>query len=110
MQAAEEPNAFEKAMRQVTGNEDYRFGDLTRETVGAVNERVVETVSDLSGKNASEYEFGDISRKAIANLAGKERFEDCSRAPIKPGSYLPSLVWWSPYTRFRRSAVVRQVR
>ena len=43
---------IEDTVRTVTSNPEYRFGDLTK---GAI--------SELSGKDASEYQFGDISKR-----------------------------------------------
>ena len=43
---------IEDAVRTVTDNPDYQFGDLTK---GAIKE--------LSGKDMEDYEFGDISKR-----------------------------------------------
>ncbi len=58
------PNLFELGMRAATGNENYRFGDITKQTI-----------TDLTGKDIEQYEFGDITKRAIANFTGKEEYE-----------------------------------
>ena len=66
---------FEDAVRTVTSNPEYRFGDMTK---GAI--------SELSGKDYDEYQFGDISRRfageaqdnvksAVKGITGKEEYE-----------------------------------
>ena len=60
--SAEDPNLFEQGMRAVTGNEDYKFGDLTKN----VTATAVET---LSGKTIDEYEFGDITKRFASEAA-----------------------------------------
>lgn len=64
---------FEDAVRGVSGNDEYRFGDITRAAV-----------TNLTGKSAEEYEFGDITRKAVTGITGKEgyAFGDISRAAL----------------------------
>ena len=44
------PNAFEDAMRKLTGDEEYRFGDLTKKTVAAGEDAIKGTLSELTGK------------------------------------------------------------
>ena len=48
-------------MRAVTGNEDYKFGDLTKNATATA-------VETLSGKTIDEYEFGDISKKLFGDM------------------------------------------
>ena len=57
---------FEDAVRTVTGDKSYQFGDLTKRTV-----------SDLTGKNLAEekYEFGDITKNML-NKAGQMALKD----------------------------------
>jgi hypothetical protein len=55
----------EDAVKAATGNQDYKFGDMTR---GVVKE--------LSGKEAEDYRFGDISKRLAAQAAGKEDPDD----------------------------------
>ena len=55
--------AVEGAVRTVTGDNDYKFGDITKRTI-----------KDLTGKEASEYEFGDVTRKAVTSFTGKEDY------------------------------------
>ena len=54
---ADGPNLFEKGMRKVTGDDSYRFGDLTKKGI-----------ENLSGKDLDEYQFGDITKR-LANEA-----------------------------------------
>ena len=56
---------IEDAVKAATGNEEYRFGDMTR---GAVKQ--------LSGKTMEEYNFGDITKRFAAEAAGKESADD----------------------------------
>jgi hypothetical protein len=50
---------FESLVQQVTGDETYHFGDLTKQAL-----------SDLTGKNVSQqgYQFGDISKNLAATV------------------------------------------
>ncbi|KAG7357522.1 hypothetical protein IV203_002210 [Nitzschia inconspicua] len=51
---------------------DYEFGDITRE----VNNQRKAWVEDFLGKEAAEqYQFGDITKKAITNFTGKDKYE-----------------------------------
>ena len=88
--------AFENTVRSVTGDEDYKFGDWTR---GKVRE--------LSGKELEEYQFGDITKKAVSTFTGKEEYEfgdltraalsktDQALADVRDGYFneLPSALW-----------------
>merc|ERR1719446_627365 len=75
------PNAFEDAMRKLTGDEEYRFGDLTKKTVAAGEDAIKGTLSELTGKDADVYQFGDITKMAVTSFTGKEEynFGDISR-------------------------------
>mmetsp|Transcript_26378 Transcript_26378/g.79103 ORF Transcript_26378/g.79103 Transcript_26378/m.79103 type:complete len:293 (+) Transcript_26378:139-1017(+) len=69
----------EGLIRSATGNQDYKFGDLTKGTVEATvraatgdeqyqfGDMTKSAIESLSGKAASEYEFGDITRKALTD-------------------------------------------
>ena len=51
---------------------DYEFGDISRE----VESRRVDWVRGFLGDEAAtEYEFGDITKKALSNFTGKEEYE-----------------------------------
>lgn len=80
-----------------TGKESYEFGDLTKEVSKRVRDRVEEFtgkpyqfgdiskaveerrrawVSDFLGEDAAKnYEFGDITKKALAKLTGKDEYQ-----------------------------------
>ena len=78
--ASDDANPFENAMRKLTGDEDYKFGDLTRSTLDGAGKATRSTL-DGAGKALTgdeDYEFGDITKKAVtsakegvASLAGK---------------------------------------
>jgi hypothetical protein len=53
--------AFEGAVKKLTGNDEYKFGDITKKAV-----------TDLTGKDPAEYEFGDITKKAVSDFTGKD--------------------------------------
>uniref|UniRef100_A0A7S4R085 Uncharacterized protein n=1 Tax=Ditylum brightwellii TaxID=49249 RepID=A0A7S4R085_9STRA len=51
---------------------EYEFGDISRE----INNRRKEWVTDFLGAEAAEnYEFGDITKKALSNFTGKDTYE-----------------------------------
>ena len=60
--SAEDPNLFEQGMRGLTGNKDYKFGDLTKNATATA-------VETLSGKTIDEYEFGDITKRFASEAA-----------------------------------------
>ena len=49
-------------VRSYTGKEDYKFGDLTEETVHR-----------LTGKD--DYKFGDLTKGALKSVTGKEQYQ-----------------------------------
>ena len=57
---------FEDAVRSVSGDENYQFGDWTKGKI-----------TELTGKDASDYKFGDITKKAFTNFTGKDA-DDCT--------------------------------
>jgi hypothetical protein len=59
-------------VEEFTGKDEYEFGDITRE----VNNRRRDWVKDYLGEQAAEqYEFGDITKKAISSFTGKDEYE-----------------------------------
>ena len=57
---------------EFTGKGEYEFGDVARE----VESRRREWVNDFLGKEAADnYQFGDITKKAISNLTGKDDYQ-----------------------------------
>ena len=57
---------------EFTGKDDYEFGDVARE----INNRREKWVMDYLGEEAAKnYQFGDITKKAIAGFTGKEEYE-----------------------------------
>jgi len=69
-------SAFENIMRGITGDDSYKFGDMTKKAATTASTTVATTIKDLTGKDATDYQFGDITKKAVASLAGKETFDD----------------------------------
>lgn len=54
------------------GKEEYEFGDITRE----IENRRVEWVKGFLGEEAAkDYQFGDITKKALTNFTGKDTYE-----------------------------------
>ena len=51
---------FENTVRSVTGDVSYQFGDWTR----GARDQGARTISELTGQDASEYRFGDVTKKA----------------------------------------------
>jgi len=69
-------NAFEKTVQNVTGNEEYKFGDATR----SIGSAAANAINQVTGEE--EYKFGDLSRfldraakEKVAELTGKEQYE-----------------------------------
>lgn len=51
------------------GKDDYSFGDISKE----IESRRVEWVKGFLGEEAAKnYEFGDITKKALTSFTGKE--------------------------------------
>lgn len=54
------------------GKEDYEFGDITRE----IENRRIEWVKGFLGEEAAKnYQFGDLTKKALSNFTGKDTYE-----------------------------------
>jgi len=51
------PNGFEKFVRNVSSRKDYKFGDLTRKVVNRTTTGVEGAVKTVTGNE--EYKFGD---------------------------------------------------
>ena len=55
-----------------TGRDEYEFGDIARE----IESRRQEWAKDFLGEEAAaNYQFGDLTKKAISNLTGKDDYE-----------------------------------
>lgn len=54
------------------GKEDYEFGDISKEIESRRGEWVA---SFLGAEAAKNYEFGDITKKALTNMTGKDEYE-----------------------------------
>ena len=110
-------SAFENIMRGITGDDSYKFGDMTKKAATTASTTVATTIKDLTGKDATDCEpaklepradantlnldghcclteriqstltaadqFGDITKKAVASLAGKETFDDCETLALE---------------------------
>jgi hypothetical protein len=56
------------------GKDEYEFGDVSKE----VEKRRKEWVKDYLGEDAAaNYQFGDITKKALANFSGNDDYEVC---------------------------------
>ena len=65
-------------VNEFTGNESYEFGDITKE----VKNRRKAWGKDFFGDEAAEeYDFGDITEKAVYDFTGKDgyQFEDITK-------------------------------
>ena len=73
---------FEGAVQSVTGNKDYRFGDISKQALDEL------TGKDFSKGNAT-YEFGDITKNMVTKagkaISGKEdyQFGDITKSTLK---------------------------
>lgn len=56
---------LERVVRSVTGNEEYKFGDITRSVVNTTTHGVEDAVRAVT--NNEEYQFGDLTKKAIGS-------------------------------------------
>lgn len=64
-------NAFESVVRSVSGNKQYKFGDLSKKVVSSSTKGVEEVVKKVT-KN-EDYQLGDITRGAVgATTSGVE--------------------------------------
>ena len=54
--------------REITGQEDYQFGDITRQAV-----------ANFTGKDVGEYEFGDITREVLRRREEDAESEELAR-------------------------------
>lgn len=86
--------SFEKAVRSVMGNEEYKFGDLTRSVVNTTTHGIEGTVRSVT--RDENYQFGDMTKNVIGSTAhgfedvvhsvtGNEeyKFGDLSRGTLK---------------------------
>jgi len=61
-------NAFERVVQRVTGDADYKFGDITRSVVDSTTHGVEDAVRAVT--HDENYHFGDITKKALGSTAG----------------------------------------
>lgn len=54
---------FERVVRRVTQNDDYQFGDLTKNVIGSTAHSFEDAVRSVTGK--TEYQFGDLARGTV---------------------------------------------
>ena len=62
------PTPLEKMIRKATGNQDYRFGDLTRGTLREAKGAAEGVVREVTGKE--DYELGDLTRGTLRGAKG----------------------------------------
>ena len=67
---------IEDAVKAATGNQDYRFGDMTRGVVKELSgndisrrlgSEATQGLAALAGKDAEEYQFGDLTRRVLTD-------------------------------------------
>lgn len=56
---------FERIVRRVTGNEQYKFGDISRSVVNSTTHGVEDVVRSVTQDES--YQFGDLTRKTIGS-------------------------------------------
>lgn len=57
---------------EFTGRDEYSFGDITKE----IENRRQTWVKDFLGEEAAkDYQFGDITKKALTSFTGKDEYE-----------------------------------
>lgn len=56
---------FERVVRKVTGNSEYKFGDITRSVANATTSAVEGTVRTVT--NNEDYHFGDMTKTVIGS-------------------------------------------
>lgn len=56
-------NPFEAAVRQVTGNKDYKFGDITKTVVSSTSHVFEDSVRGMTGRD--DYRFGDFTKGTV---------------------------------------------
>ena len=61
-------NFFEKAVRRVTKNEEYKFGDLTKTVVNTTTHGFEDTVRAVT--NNEDYHFGDFTKGVVSSSKG----------------------------------------
>mmetsp|Transcript_35243 Transcript_35243/g.71997 ORF Transcript_35243/g.71997 Transcript_35243/m.71997 type:complete len:350 (-) Transcript_35243:97-1146(-) len=76
-------NAFESIVRNVSGNKQYKFGDISKKVVSSSTKGVEEVVKKVT-KN-EEYHFGDLTRGAVG--ATTSGVENVVRSVIKNEDY-----------------------
>ena len=72
-------NAFESIVRKVSGNDEYKFGDLSKSVISSSTKGVEGVVKSVT-KN-EDYEFGDYTKTALG--ATTSGFENVVRSVIK---------------------------
>lgn len=56
---------FERVVRKVTGNKEYKFGEITRAAAKATSSVVEGTVRTVT--NNDDYQFGDMTKTVIGS-------------------------------------------
>lgn len=75
----DDANAFESIVRKVSGNDEYKFGDLSKSVISSSTKGVEGVVKSVT-KN-EDYEFGDYTKTALG--ATTSGFENVVRSVIK---------------------------
>lgn len=77
------PNLFEKAVRNVSKNKNYKFGDLTKKAVTSTTKGVEGAVRTVT-KN-EDYKFGDLTKNVVSSSTGV--LEGAVKSIIKKDDY-----------------------
>uniref|UniRef100_A0A7R9SVH6 Uncharacterized protein n=1 Tax=Polyblepharides amylifera TaxID=1486889 RepID=A0A7R9SVH6_9CHLO len=72
----------EKFGKKLTGNEDYKFGDMTKNAVDAAKEAAEGLGASVTGDE--DYKFGDITRKVVdKTVSDSQKVIDAAEAAGK---------------------------
>uniref|UniRef100_A0A7S2S6J7 Uncharacterized protein n=1 Tax=Eucampia antarctica TaxID=49252 RepID=A0A7S2S6J7_9STRA len=70
--SAEVSRRSESGIQEFIGKEDYEFGDISREIENRRRSWMKDVIGDEAAAN---YEFGDLTKKALTNFTGKDDYE-----------------------------------
>ena len=95
-------NKFESTVRKVTGNPEYKFGDITMNVTKVAVNVTEHQIRSFTGNE--EYKFGDLTRKALFESdAALTKFVDDYYQGI-PSNLLPRL--FEDFSSDRKSAMI----